>query len=275
MTIKIGLPEHFSAPLFYAEEKGEFKELDVEFMVARLASGELDIAICVTEGLVAGIGNNRDAGMALIGTYVDSALPWAISVAADAKYSTIDDLAFGARFGVSRAGSGSDVMAKYTASAYEWKHMPTTVVLGDVAGLVGGTQEGRADAFMWERTTMQRYYDSGAVRYLGTVRPPWPAFSLGARAQFLSDNAERVKSLLATIGRVARAFMADAFASQRTEYVCDTLGYAPDDVRQWAGYVRYSGAGDVDESKIQAAIGALVRAGVMEQCQVSDVVRRP
>ncbi|KAJ2554113.1 hypothetical protein EV175_002702 [Coemansia sp. RSA 1933] len=242
-------------------------------MVKRLASGELDIAICVTEGLVAGIASNRE--LCLFGTYVDSALPWAISVANGAKYSSIDDLAFGARFGISRAGSGSEVMAKYTASAYEWKTPPEMVVLGDVNGLVQGVQDARADAFMWERTTMQRHYDAGEVRYLGTVRPPWPAFSLGASARFVRENGDRIKSLLAAMGRVERAFMDAAWADQRTQYVCSTLGYSRDDAQQWAAYVRYNESGAVDDAKIQAVIGALARAGVMAQCQVSDIVQRP
>ncbi|KAJ2863756.1 hypothetical protein GGI22_001880 [Coemansia erecta] len=242
-------------------------------MIKRLASGELDIAICVTEGLVAGIASNRD--LRLFGTYVDSALPWAISVAADAKHSSIDDLAFGARFGISRAGSGSEVMAKYTASAYEWKTPPTMVVLGDVHGLVKGVQKGDADAFMWERTTMQRHYAANEVRYLGTVRPPWPAFSLGASAQFVRANSDRIRSLLATMGRVERAFMDSAWADQRTQYVCSQLGYSPEDAQQWAAYVRYNEGGSVDESKIQAVVDALVRAGVMDQLQASEIVQLP
>ncbi|KAJ1769579.1 hypothetical protein EV179_002548 [Coemansia sp. RSA 487] len=263
-------------------ETGEFKENDVEFvicklgtgdMIKRLASGELDIAICVTEGLVAGIAGNKD--LRLFGTYVDSALPWAISVATDAKYSSIDDLAFGARFGISRAGSGSEVMAKYMASAYEWKVQPSMVVLGDVHGLVKGVQEGNADAFMWERTTMQRHYAANEVRYLGTVRPPWPAFSLGATAQFVSGNGDRIKNLLAAMGRVEHAFMDNAWADQRTQYVCSKLGYSPDDAQQWAAYVRYNESGAVDESKVKAVVDALTRAGVMDQCQVSDVVQLP
>ncbi|KAJ1933533.1 hypothetical protein EC988_009088, partial [Linderina pennispora] len=87
MATRIGLvPEHFSAPLVYGVENGLFGDNEIELvicklgtgdMIKKLVAGELDIAICVTEGLVAGIGKNPD--LRLFGTYVDSPLPWAVS----------------------------------------------------------------------------------------------------------------------------------------------------------------------------------------------------
>ncbi|KAJ2814710.1 hypothetical protein IWW50_007053, partial [Coemansia erecta] len=159
-------------------------------MVRRLEAGDLDVAICVTEGLVAGIGDN---GMKLFGTYVDTPLPWAVSVKHGSKYASLDDLAFGATFGVSRDGSGSDIMARYMGSHFEWPEAPRTCVLGDINGLIRGVQSGEADAFLWERTTMQRHYAKSEVAYLGTVRPPWPAFSYAALGPFIRENPERLR----------------------------------------------------------------------------------
>ncbi|KAJ2851963.1 hypothetical protein IWW36_000736 [Coemansia brasiliensis] len=84
MVLRVGcVPEHFSAPLMYAVENGMFLDEKIELvecklgtgdMVKRVVAGELDVAICVTEGLVAGIGNNQDAQLKLFGTYVESPL---------------------------------------------------------------------------------------------------------------------------------------------------------------------------------------------------------
>ncbi|KAJ2768532.1 hypothetical protein GGI18_005575, partial [Coemansia linderi] len=119
-------------------------------MIKKLISGELDVAICVTEGLVAGISNTKEADIRLFGTYVDSPLPWAASVNTKSPFGSLDDLAFGATFGISREGSGSQVMAKFAASQYEWKEPPKFKILGDVNGLVAGVQSGEVDAFLWE-----------------------------------------------------------------------------------------------------------------------------
>ncbi|KAJ2160752.1 hypothetical protein GGF46_001998 [Coemansia sp. RSA 552] len=237
-------------------------------MVRRLVAGELDVAICVTEGLVAGVAQNPE--LCLFGTYVESPLPWAISVGVGAKYSSIDDLAFGATFGISRAGSGSEVMAKYACSLYEWKGAPKFKVLGDVNGLIGGVQEGQADAFLWERTTMQRHYDRNEVRYLGTVRPPWPAFSFGATREFVQGSA-RVQGFLEGV-RVAIGRFMDLDASEREAFVVDTLGYSTSDVQQWLGYVRFSGDCAVDPKRTQAVVAALQRAGVIDQIDAADIV---
>lgn len=187
----------------------------------------------------------------------------------------MDDLEFGARFGISRPGSGSEVMAKYAASKYEWREKPKFEVLGGVEGLVRGIQEDRADVFLWERTTMQRHYQREEVRYLGTVLPPWPAFSYGGRREFIEANRDKLQSLLRKIGHLQETFMDAGNEEVRTEFICRMLGYAAEDVRQWAEYVQYSGEEAqtrVNEKKIQAVVQALARAGVMSQLELESVI---
>ncbi|KAJ2613218.1 hypothetical protein H4S08_002337 [Coemansia sp. RSA 1365] len=284
MTIRVGcVPEHFSAPLLYALDHGGFKDCEIELvickfgtgdMVKRLVAGELDVAICVTEGLIAGIANNKDADLRLFGTYVESALPWAVSVAQDSKFSTLDDLAFGAIFGISRIGSGSEVMARYASSAYEWK-APRFEVLGDIDGLVRGVQEKRVDAFLWERTTMQRHYDRNEVRYLGTVRPPWPAFSFGAREHFIRENSQLLCKFREAVSCAVQKFM-EMEEKQRLTFVCEKLGYSQEDVRNWAAYVCFSKDMAVDQKRVERVSAALHRAGVVaEKLAFEDVVMTP
>ncbi|KAJ1945415.1 hypothetical protein FBU59_002314 [Linderina macrospora] len=252
MPTRIGLvPEHFSAPLVYGVENGLFGEDEIELVICK----------------------RKNPDLRLFGTYVDSPLPWAVSVAADAKYATVDDLAFGATFGISRPGSGSEVMARYAASAYEWTGKPEFAVLGDVHGLVKGIQEGAADAFLWERTTMQRHYDANEVRYLGTVRPPWPAFSFGATAKFIEDNGDRITGLLGSFGKAQRQFMEDG--EVRAEFLKHKFGYGREEAERWAGYVRFNEQGSVDQDKIRKVIATLAKADAMQECSVDEVVLVP
>ncbi len=54
-------------------------------------SGEVDVIVALTEGLVADI-TQKDSDVKLIGTYVESPLCWAISVGKDSPINSIEDL---------------------------------------------------------------------------------------------------------------------------------------------------------------------------------------
>ncbi|KAJ1863711.1 hypothetical protein LPJ78_003859 [Coemansia sp. RSA 989] len=249
MVLRVGcVPEHFSAPLMYAVDNGMFLDERIELVECKLGTGDM------VKRVVAG--------------ELDVAISWAVSVKQDSKYCSLDDLAFGATFGISRKGSGSQVMAQYASSQYEWKE-PQFAVLGDVNGLIEGVQTSQADAFLWERTTMQRHYSRQQVRYLGTVRPPWPAFSLAALSPLISDH-KRVVGFLEWVQKAIEDFMGE----RRIEYVCERLGYGEEDVKGWLEYVRFS-AGEVDCGKIDKVLKALEKAGVVKDLAVSDVVLKP
>lgn len=82
--LRIGyVPEHFSTPLHFA--KSHFG-LDAELvafpsgtghMVTSIRAGEIDVAVGLTEGWIAGLGKEDapgDGGYRLVGTYVQSPL---------------------------------------------------------------------------------------------------------------------------------------------------------------------------------------------------------
>ena len=77
-------------------------------MITSLQSKEIDIAIGLTEGWVAGIGKaqaeGKEAGYKMVGTYVETPLCWAISTGARREdVSSVEDLK-GKKIGVSRIG---------------------------------------------------------------------------------------------------------------------------------------------------------------------------
>ena len=78
-------------------------------MVTSLQLNEIDVAIGLTEGWVAGIGKaqaeGKDAGYQMMGTYVETPLCWAISTGADREDVTgvVEGLR-GKKMGVSRIG---------------------------------------------------------------------------------------------------------------------------------------------------------------------------
>lgn len=122
-------------------------------MVKSLAAHELDLAIGLTEGWIAALGNGAQ-DFRLVGNYVKSPLCWAISAGAtQTAVNAVEDLK-GKRLGVSRIGSGSYVMGFVLAEERGWleegKEPFEFVVLDTFKGLRDGVNGGKAEAFMWE-----------------------------------------------------------------------------------------------------------------------------
>jgi len=70
--------------------------------MSRIKSNEIDVAIALTESLLAGIAK-KTAEFKLVGTYVTSPLQWAVIVGKDSKYEKLGDLK-GEKIGISRIG---------------------------------------------------------------------------------------------------------------------------------------------------------------------------
>ena len=86
-------------------------------------SGEVDIAIMVTDGFIAGRAHGRKVN--LLGTYVSSPLIWAVAgLPGPTAIEDIDQItAYNSekqfKYGISRRGSGSHTMAFYTNMKHE------------------------------------------------------------------------------------------------------------------------------------------------------------
>jgi hypothetical protein len=82
--LRIGfVPEHFSTPLYFAQKHFGLDATLIPFpsgtghMVTAIRSGEIDVAVGLTEGWIAGLGKEGvegDGGYRLVGTYVETPL---------------------------------------------------------------------------------------------------------------------------------------------------------------------------------------------------------
>jgi ABC-type nitrate/sulfonate/bicarbonate transport system substrate-binding protein len=116
-------------------------------MINALKSGECDVIVALTEGLVADIA--QGSSLRIIGTYVESPLTWAISAAPDSKYNEVADLK-GATIGISRFTSGSHLMTCVLGSQRGWDQSDVQfVVQGSFENLRKGVNSGASAAFMW------------------------------------------------------------------------------------------------------------------------------
>ena len=217
-TLRVGgVPEHFNLPWHQGIDGGDFEQNGVKVswedcpkgtgqMRSKLKDDELDVAVILTEGVTQAIAKGEiDARIAQV--YVQSPLYWGIHVAADnTNIQSLKDLE-GKKVGVSRIGSGSDLMASVCAFENESK-LPETeekIILGNLDGLTEGIQEGKADYFMWEHFTTRHRVDSGELRRVTDFPTPWAPFVIAVSEKALREKPEAVERMLEVINAKTQA----------------------------------------------------------------------
>ncbi|KAI8615351.1 hypothetical protein BC830DRAFT_1054984, partial [Chytriomyces sp. MP71] len=288
--LRIGcVPEHFSIPFFHTTTAAT-NPFEVTScpggtgqMLKMLESGEIDVCVGLTEGLVAALAKGTPAnGFKIVGSLTRSPLTWSVVVspkqmagagifAGCAPGENNAAWIRGRTIGISRFGSGSHLIpyvipasanADTPASTRDYKF----VQLNDIIGLRQGIASGEADAFLWERFTTKKYVDSGELALLGEVTPPWPAFLFACRAG-IADGDERVRDFLDSVSSAINTGVYDNARAVRQGIVpeiCDKFGYAGVDVESWFETVEFArNCKEVDVSAVERCLGALKSAGVL------------
>ncbi|KAI1113763.1 hypothetical protein F5Y14DRAFT_204987 [Nemania sp. NC0429] len=288
--IRIGfVPEHFSTPIHFAQKYYGLDAKLIPFpsgtghMITAIRAGEIDIGIGLTEAWVAGLGKDDvpgDGGYRIVGTYVETPLCWAISTGA--KRPEIESVASlkGSKIGISRLGSGSQVMGYVLADQQGWLSPSSSsspswappysdfVVLQNFANLRAAVNDGTADFFMWEHFTSKRYYDSGEIRRVGEIYTPWSSWKIVASTALLQQGAAggpvRLMDLFASLDRGVRHF--EDHRDEAVEYISTALDYSAEDAREWLATVRFASKTEgVDVGVITKCIAVLQKAGVLSE----------
>eukprot|EP01012_Entosiphon_sulcatum_P065855 TRINITY_DN9486_c0_g1_i1.p2 TRINITY_DN9486_c0_g1~~TRINITY_DN9486_c0_g1_i1.p2 ORF type:complete len:293 (+),score=49.20 TRINITY_DN9486_c0_g1_i1:39-917(+) len=268
-----GVPEHFSVPIQMAIENG----LDAKFvtvstgtggMLALLDEGQVDVIVALTEGLVMGLEKGRD--LAILGTYVSSKLRWAIVCGPNTKDDAAVDQLDGATFGISRPGSGSELMAHVLARERSWQKPLKFVECRNLPGLVGAVTEGRADAFLWEHFTTKPHQDRGEVRFIGDIPTPWGCFLFATKREFARSNKERLHRTIASIRQQCEVFMGDRTAS--ASRLNAMFGIQESDAHAWLSSVQFRATPAVARSDLQSALSAIQACGLTGDSRFGSVV---
>ena len=252
-----GVPEHFNLPWAELDDTGLPVRVDWRHMpggtgdlCAALVRDELDIALVLTEGVVRHIRGGSD--VRIVGTYVASPLQWGVHVSRHALFETMDSLR-GARFAVSRFGSGSHLMALLDARARGWRE-PAFVEVGDLQGGREALAASRADAFMWEQTMSLPFVRDLEWRRLSTFRCAWPAFLVAASPRALPDCASWLPALLAAVDVRCNALRVDVAATARRIHAA--FGVPTADARAWIDSTTWACSTRVDAAALIAAAQA-------------------
>ena len=277
-----GVPEHFNLPWRIAIEEGVFANIGLDLQWAdypggtgalnrALRDGELDLAVILTEGVVADITNGNPARILKI--HVRTPLNWGVFVNTASAFKSLDNLR-AARFAVSRMGSGSHLMAYVNALQRGWDASALRmVVLQNLDGMRRGLRDGEADAFMWEKVMTQPHVDSGELRRVGVVPTPWRGFVLAARSEALDGQS-------AQIAAVCKAFNGFVAGFKARPHLAETIAqrYALPlfDVRQWLAETEWATENRIDPAMLENVMDVLQRAGMIaKKLPIAQLVYPP
>ncbi len=259
-----GVPEHVNLPWHLALESGAFERNGVPItwsdqpagtgaMMAALAEGSLDIAVALTEGVVAA----TDAGLAatIVSVFVASPLQWGVFAPAGRE----PVVGPRARFAVSRRGSGSHLMAQVLASNQGWGPIADRdfVVVGGLDGARLALPAGEADLFLWDRFMTQPLVDEGAFQRVDILPTPWPAFVIAGRDDLLAANPAAVDRLLATATASAALFEQRPDA---VDLVVRRHQLRPDVAAEWLSVTRWGTAEPPAPAMLDHVRSTLARA---------------
>jgi ABC-type nitrate/sulfonate/bicarbonate transport system substrate-binding protein len=172
----------------------------------------------------------------------------------------VADLA-GARYAISRVGSGSHLMAIVHARTQGWAvESRTFVTVGNLEGAVSAFADRRADVFFWEKLMTKPLVDAGKFRRVGEFTAPWPAFVVCA-ARSLDHEAcaalARAVSLALDEAHVLRA-RPDAARLIAQRYALREI-----DVAEWLESTRWSERLGISIDHVAPACTALGSLGVL------------
>jgi len=227
-------------------------------MSKALRDGELDAALLLTEGAVAAVSDG--VPLEIISLYTDSPLVWGIHVPAASRFRAVAELE-GARYAISRTGSGSHLMAFVHARAEGWEVERLTLVpVGNLDGAVAAFESGQADVFFWEKFMTKPLVDAGKFRRVGEFTAPWPAFVVCATRALDDASRAGLEQVVAAVLDEARALRARADAAQ---LIAARYGLKSADAGEWLKTTRWSARVKVAPSDVAPACMALGALGVL------------
>lgn len=242
-----GVPEHFNLPWYLALRNKEFLSEGINLrwkdyhggtgqMCSALRSGEIDMAVILTEGIIRDIIEGNECK--IVQVFVKTPLIWGVHVFRDSKYQTMSDIR-GSRAAISRYGSGSHLMAYVNAEREQWNLKQDLIfkVVRDLDGALMSLPKGEGDYFMWEKFTTKPYVDNGPFRLIGECPTPWPCFVIAVRDEVLKNNEAQIQSILEIINRTTINFKQ---IPNIDKMISERYGQILADVQKWLSMTEWS-----------------------------------
>ena len=247
-TIKVGgVPEHFNLPWHLCIEEKLFEQEGVNViwkdfpggtgaMNKALKTGEIDVAVILTEGVIKDISAN--ANTKIVQTYIGSPLIWGIHVAANSNFNSVEELK-NTKAAISREGSGSHLMAYINAQNHQWnteKDLKFEIVK-NLDGAIEALSKDEAQYFMWEHFTTKPLVDKRIFRRVADCPTPWPCFVIAARNHTITTEKDRLRTMLQVLNNKTKDFKdLPNIAKKLAEKYDQKL----EDIEQWLAITEWS-----------------------------------
>lgn len=266
-----GVPEHFNLPWKKAIEENRFATHDIDVtwkdygggtgaMTKALREKELDIAILLTEGIIADIHHGNRSK--IVQFFVKSPLRWGVHVNAKSGYKTLDDLE-NTRAAISRYGSGSHLMAYVNADNHNWDlDQQKFEVVKNLNGGRASLAQGKSDYFLWEKFTTKPFVDNGEFRIIGECPTPWPSFVIAVREDVLLTHYEKVEKLLNTVNEACKEVKAN---QNSIEEIANRYELKKEDVAIWFKETAWAYEGTVDTEIINRVQERLLSLEIIDE----------
>ena len=285
-TIKIGgVTEHFNLPWNLAVENNKFDKAGVKLqwqffaggtgvMTEALKSGELDLAILLTEGFIAAASKGLQAK--IVKEYITSPLGWGIFTAAKSQFYSVYNR-FPKKYAISRLGSGSHLMALIHAQQRGETVTPEDLIeVKSMEGAMESLSQNQSQIFYWEKYTTQLYVQNGTARLIGEFGAPWSGFLIVASNAALAQKGEAIKKVLEVINQESKNFVA---APNSFQLLQERFKMSQADAKTWLQSTVWSTDYTIRISGLENAKNALIKVGsakpdlnVAELCHTSVVL---
>jgi ABC-type nitrate/sulfonate/bicarbonate transport system substrate-binding protein len=271
-TIRIGgVPEHFNMPWQFALQNQLFQEegIDLQWtdyptgtgaMAKDLRANVLDVAVLLTEGIVADITKGNPSQ--IVQFYVKSPLVWGIHVAANSGIEDVSQLD-GKKYAISRMGSGSHLMAFVDADQRGFGlKQEQLVIVNNLDGAVKALSEGEADIFMWEKFMTKPLVDKGIFRRIGECPTPWSCFVIAVRNEFLAEHKESLKKMLDVINGITATFKEN---QDIVSMIANQYHLQETDVTDWLKTVTWASDSQINAAEIDIVTETLLKLGITDK----------
>lgn len=272
-----GVPEHFNLPWHIAIKEGHFAKQNLAVtwqdfpggtgaMTKALRSGDIDIAVLLTEGIIADIVKGNPSTIVQI--YIQTPLTWGIYTAGNNTIKSEEDLKH-QKFAISRNGSGSHLMAYVAAQARGWNPQEDMdfEIVGNMDGARVALKENRAQGFMWEKFMTQPLVDSGEFKKVGEFPTPWPCFVVAVRNEVLTTSGPEIGNLLDVIRQVGHAFKQNP---ETPKMIAEHYKLQEEDATEWLKGTEWASTEEVPFEMLEKVQSHLLELGIIETTISSD-----
>ncbi|MEO9476690.1 MAG: ABC transporter substrate-binding protein [Cyclobacteriaceae bacterium] len=276
IEIKIGgVPEYFNLPIYNAIEEKAFEKVGLNLkwvtvsegtgaMARQLATGDLDMAVILTEGITKSIIDGNQCRV--IKNYVDSPLIWGVHSPHPASPAPFSNK----NIAISRYGSGSHLMSFVLAKGKKWNVKDLKFhVTNNLDGARESFRKGETNLFLWEKYTTQPLVDTEEFDRIDQVPTPWPCFVIAASEKALKEKKESIKKTLQIINSYCESVQHNPRLS---EIIAEKFDLKKSNTDQIVKEVMWSTANEVDFDAIDTVMDTLLDLNLIEAKKPIDEI---